>query len=425
MSTNLVYNGDFSHGTDSWYTTGNGTVAVSNGAINVSSGDLFQDVKYLFPVANGRKYKLSFDLIVHSKATQPFYIALRCYDNNKQHINIAHTNNTIANAQTTLSSVLNNGDTTVSLTDATNFPTNRTYQGIGICNKLAWGYNRCTYRQPYTSKNGNVITLKSAWAGGSFPAGTKVAEFEDGSTYYYPYIIANANLPTEWTTYECEFYGGNPMRYSTQYVQFGTLGYTHNYSMRNIKLECISDLQEIDWDSYNSDIKKTGIIDAKHFNEVGAKIRYVRDWMDGNTANTNSHWNEFKIFNSIGENIAWGKDIRYGSNNTTSGTLSNSVATDGVIDSQWVAGSSGNNAWGMIDLGYIEEIHKIHIWHYYPDGRTYYNNRVEVSSDGENWWTVYSGQKPETVNGNEIIVTNPNVQIYQNGEIKAHEFYEY
>ena len=27
--------------------------------------------------------------------------------------------------------------------------------------------------------------------------------------------------------------------------------------------------------------------------------------------------------------------------------------------------------------------------------------------------------------GNEIIVTNPNVQIYQNGEIKSHEFYEY
>ena len=416
MSTNLIYNGDFSHGTDSW----GGNISVSDGVLTVTRGDIYQDINYLIPVANGRRYKLTFDLIVHSKDTNPWYIALRMYDNNKQHIGIRSVNK-VANTNTTLASAIENGATTVQLTSSANWNTVTSHHAIGVCDKKAWGYNRSRLDAGYTTGtiSNNTLTLNSAWNLGSFSAGTPVACFLSGSTYYYPLIIANANLPTDWTSYSCEFDGGDAMRYSAKYALFSTLGYSHNYSMRNIKLECISDLQEIDWDSHNSDIKKTGIIDAKHFNEVGAKIRYVRDFISGSTANTNNHWCEFKVINSLGENLAWGKDLVRSDNNI----LSNTVATDGIVDSSYI--SMSQSQYVTLDLGYVEDIHKVHIWHYYPDGRTYYNNRVEVSRDGENWWTVYSGQKPETVNGNEIIVTNPNVQIYQNGEIKSHEFYEY
>ena len=421
MSTNLIYNGDFSHGTDSWSGSG---ISASGGVLTVTGG-LSQNIKYLIPVATGKRYRLTYDLKINTNdGSHYFYIALQTYDNNKQHIGVHLTNKAISTAETTLASALANGDTTVTLTSGANWPNSRTYQRIGICNKLAWGYKRATYSQSYQSISNNVITLKSAWAGGSWPVGTKVAEFEDGGTYFYPHSISNANLPSDWKTYTVEFDGGNAMRYGCQYFLFTTLGYSHNYSMRNIKIECISDTQETDWEKYDSDIKKTGIIEANHFNEVGAKIRYVKDWISGNTVNTANHWNEFKIINSVGENIAWGKDIKYGSGTSQTGTLTNTVATDGIIDSQWVGGSSGNNAWAMIDLGYIEDIHKIHIWHYYPDGRTYYNNKVEVSTDGTNWWTVYTGQKPETAAGNEIIVTNSQAQIYYNGEFKANQFYE-
>lgn len=422
MSTNLIYNGNFLHGTDSW--TGNG-ITVSNGVATLT-GDIVQNSKYLVPVATGRRYRLTYDLKINTiGGTNAFYIALRPFDNNKTSIVINRTNK-VANTNTTLAAELKNGDTTAVLTSSANWNTATSHHVIGICDQKAWDYGRARLVAGYTTGtiSNNTLTLSSAWSQGTIPAGTKVACFLSGSTYCYPHYLSNANLPTEWTTYTAEFNGGNSMRYSCQYFQFSTLGYSHNYSIRNIKIECISDYQTIDWEKQDSDIKKTGIIEANHFNEIGARIRYVRDWISGNTVNTSNHWNEFKIINSVGENIAWGKDIKYGANSTQNGTLTNSVATDGIVDSQWIGGTGGTNGWGMIDLGYVEEIHKVHIWHYYSDGRTYYNNKVEVSADGTNWWTIYTGQKPETAAGNEILVTNSQAQIYRTGEIKANQFYE-
>ena len=239
MGYNLIYNGDFSKGTDSW----SGTNISASGGVLSLKGDLVQNPAYMVPVSSGKRYRLTYDLKVNTKASSgAFYIALRPYDSTKSHvISIAHTNKPFGatKCNTTLASALANGDTTVTLTSGTDYPTSRTYQRLGICNKLAWGYNRCTYSQAYSSISGNVITLKAAWAGGSWAAGTKVSEFEDGSTYYSPHSLSNANLPTDWTTYTAEFNGGNSMRYSCQYFLFSTIGYSHEYSLRNLKIECI------------------------------------------------------------------------------------------------------------------------------------------------------------------------------------------
>jgi hypothetical protein len=41
--------------------------------------------------------------------------------------------------------------------------------------------------------------------------------------------------------------------------------------------------------------------------------------------------------------------------------------------------------------GAYNDIEKIHIWHYFGDNRTYYNNRTEVSEDGVKWYTLFDG----------------------------------
>lgn len=420
MGTNLIYNGNFANGTDSWSGSG---ITASNGVVTVTGG-LSQNI--YVPVANGRKYRLTYDLKVNTNdGSHNFYIALCPYDSTKTFININTVYRPTSASETTLGAALANGDTTVTLASGTNWPTSRTNQRIGICNKLAWGYKRNTYSQPYQSISGNVITLKAAWAGGSWAAGTKVTEFEDGSGYFYPHYITNANLPTDWTTYSVEFNGGDSMRYSCVYFTFYTLGYSHNYSMRNIKIECISDYQTLDAGTYtNAGLYRPAILKANHFNELGAKIRYIKDCTSGSTANTGNHWCEFEVFNSVGENIALGKNLTYGSGTTTSGTHVNSVATDGLINSSYVSAAGGTDGWVMMDLGFVEDVYKIKIWHYYPDGRTYYKNRTMVSVDGTNWWPVYQGEKPETSAGNEIIVTNNQAQLYRVGELKGYQFYE-
>lgn len=434
MGQNLVYNGDFHNGTTSWHNnSGDSRLSASNGVLTSNGGDLVQDTAYLIPVANGRTYRIEFDLIINTDdGSHPWYVALRTYDNNKQHINIANVNlrPNASSTQTTLAAALNNGDTTVSLTSATGWETSYAYQRVGICDKLAWGYNRATYSQSYASISGNIVTLKAAWAGGSFPTGTKVREVADGSTYYYPLILYRnkANFPLgAWQHYTVDFNGGDPMRYSCQYFVFGTLGYSHNYSLKNISIECISDYQAPSWEwtsNINADVKipihitKTGQTQTNMFNEIYPRARYIRDAINGSTANAYNHWCEFQVFNLVGENIALGKTLKRSDGGSD---IVNSVATDGVIDSQYIGGPSIVT----LDLGYVENLSKLKIWHYYPDGRTYYDNKTEISTDGINWITVYEGEKPETAAGNEIILTNQKVSMNFNGELKAANFIEY
>ena len=414
--TNLIYNGDFSKGTDKWSGSG---MTVSNGVATLT-GDLVSNV--FIPVANGRRYRLTFDIKFNTIANNNFYIALRPFDNTRTAISSGNVYKYRTGTETTLASDLNNGDTTVSLTSATNW-TAHTNARIGICNKLAWGYNRATYSQSWSSKSGNTVTLSSAWAGGSFATGTKVSEFRASNTYFYPWYTTSANLSTSWKTYTAEFNGGDNMDwwYSCRYFRFSTIGYTHNYSIRNIRIECISDYQECPIRDYEltSQFYKTGIIYAPSFNEVGMNIRYVRDTTNGSTANANSHWCEFQVFNDVDENIAWGRDVKIDNTN-----YSNSVMTDGIVNSSYIGTSSGSHSL-IFDIGFVEHITKIKIWHYYPDGRTYYENKTEVSVDGTNWFTVYQGQKAETSAGNEIILSPAYMSIYKSGDIWANEFIEY
>ncbi len=111
---------------------------------------------------------------------------------------------------TTLAKDLNPGDTTATLTDATNWST-ATYQYLAIWNYVDksgknWKteYTRKTYS--YTSKSGNVITLAAKYEGPVVPAGTSVGNTFSGGSYMYP--ITPTNIPHEWTAYTSRVMSG-------------------------------------------------------------------------------------------------------------------------------------------------------------------------------------------------------------------------
>ncbi len=407
---NLVYNGDFSEGRSHW-NLGTVTDDSTGNYLTASGGDLVNDL--LIPVANNKTYRLTFDLKINSSDGNYFYIALHPYDSSKNLIGISTTNlYNGSSANTTLAADLKSGDTTATLTSGSGWSETYVYQRIGICDIPAYGYNRCSVSYPYSSRSGNVLTLKSAYSGSTIPAGTKVSEFADGSTFFYPYVLHPNELPTSWTTYSVDFTGGDPMRYSTKYFRFGTLGYGHNYSIRNIRIECISDIQ-LNENVVNNDfkVKETGVASCRGGQETGRYIRYIRVSSSGSTANTGNHMCEIQAFNSVGENIAWNKLV-----NGERG-----YRTDGSTNVDQYSSSSTHT----LDLEFAEYIHKIKVWYYYYDGRTYYDKKVEVSLDGTNWDQVYFGEKPETADGLEIILHPEKFKINQNGTFYANEIYEF
>lgn len=56
-----------------------------------------------------------------------------------------------------------------------------------------------------------------------------------------------------------------------------------------------------------------------------------------------------------------------------------------------------------VDLGSLQNVSAVKVWHYYSDGRTYNATKTEVSTDNTNWTTVFdsaaSGTYPETSAG--------------------------
>jgi hypothetical protein len=127
-------------------------------------------------------------------------------------------------------------------------------------------------------------------------------------------------------------------------------------------------------------------------------VRYIRDTANGNSVNQWNHIVEIQAIDTNGVNVALGK--------------SGDVATDGVVDIY----ESGINYVGMdtfskytLDLGAVHKIKSITVWHFYLDGRTYHNTKLEISTDGENWAAVFdsavSGEYPETPNGRTTLLS--------------------
>lgn len=122
------------------------------------------------------------------------------------------------------------------------------------------------------------------------------------------------------------------------------------------------------------------------------KIRYIRDWLNGSTADSGNRWCEIQAIDNNGVNVAKGKTV------TGSATVSGSATlTDGNIESNPYASISSGSQWVRIDLGSVyESIDMLKVWHYWADFRSYHATKTEVSADGTNWVTVFDSAKTGT-----------------------------
>jgi hypothetical protein len=146
--------------------------------------------------------------------------------------------------------------------------------------------------------------------------------------------------------------------------------------------------------------------------EVGMPIRYIRETMNGSSANAYNHWVEIQAYDKNGANVALGK------------SASSALLTDGnTASSPYYSGTSAN-----VDLGEVMIVSYLKIWHYYADGRTYYDVKTEVSADGVNWITVFDsnidGEYSETSSGNTILLRPQSFSIGMSGEIFTNELKE-
>ncbi len=233
--------------------------------------NLWESEEYL-QVIPGCTYHMSFDIKRDSTDTDTnaFYIAINPYDVNKKFI-YCYQVYLISNTETTLASDLKYGDTAVALTDGTNWKADTNYRVFGVCN-TEYGYNftdACsTIKQGGVS--GNTITLASAWSGSTITAGTKVREFTDGGTYYYPYSWSNSNTnwqSNDWWHIELDFSfpisAGNRF-YTAKYFKVPWfLSYQHKFEVKNKVLYNKSIIQDAYTAAVNPKVYKNGTFDGK------------------------------------------------------------------------------------------------------------------------------------------------------------------
>src|SRR5690348_5463925 len=133
---------------------------------------------------------------------------------------------------------------------------------------------------------------------------------------------------------------------------------------------------------------------------VFRNFRYIRDWLNGSTANANNYWNEIQCLAGA-TNRAAGKTPTI-----SSGTLTNGAnITDGNTATYgYEASANGVAKYIKIDLGAVYyDIDTIKVTHYYADGRTFHGTKTEISIDGTNWYPIFdsavSGEYAETSAG--------------------------
>lgn len=457
---NLVYNGDFHNGN----LTNNTKLSILNSDVfsniikpnNSSNINQFDD-NSLFKISNKDTYEISFDFKLNELNITNgaiLYFSLISEDTNRNSIfiyNILKYKNT----NTTLASDLKNGDTTAILTDSSNWNTDsasQSYKKIGICNNFIWGYDRSTVSLYYTSISNNTLTLQSAYTGSTISAGTKVANFSDWNSWIYPVYIDlrslnldiwyHKSIIIDFSSYN-ENIDNNDARIISRekflsYAYISIRMYNNVISIANLKIRNVSNPQNLSMVSDTINLDKTQLLSSgnayssSEFSEVGIPIRYIRDSINGNTVNTINAWQEIEAFNDVGNNIAYNKKVKMTSESSftlracASGDL---ITTDPNYSNQsYISGEATTNPYIVMDLEFIEVVTKIKVWHYYNDGRTYHNHKIEVSADGTNWITVYdsdiTGEVAETADGIEVILDADKVRMFKQGQVSAHEFIE-
>lgn len=390
----------------------------------------YADVTFsdMIPVNTSDTYEVThWSRVITGETNARYYSTVRCYDEFKREIRNQNMNSWGTTYRTTLATQLINGATTIELLDGSAWSTlNFTaspYVYAAFCTDSA--YDNYTYMPTYqrvSSVSGNILTLTSAWTGGSIPVGTKVCATRDGSTYVY--LPASYSLiSSTWTKFTTKTSVGT-FRPATRYIKIGMLA---NYSgctgttitqFGGFSVKNLTSVQSL-INVANPNISDRGVFWSQQFYEVGLPIRYIRDHINGSTANAASHWCQISAFNRVGADIALGKSVSgptsYQPTNYIWGTK---VVTNGIVATSPYA--EGGTAC-TIDLGFIEDIVSVKVWHYYGDGRTYHSSKLEVSEDGVSWITIFDssieGEYVETASGHEVIIYPKKLSLCKSGDV--------
>ncbi len=166
---------------------------------------------------------------------------------------------------TTLAVALNNGDTTMTLVDATGWNNAtpdawyyRSFSWWPYVNTKGYSYPNYTYTRNQSHNRvvsyqtngtwaaggvvGNVITLTAPWAGGSLPVGTPIRNGSSGDTYKY-IAASGVIVPNSWTKYQGSIGGldingsqdQNKFPYGTAFIQLLFLFNYHGLADNNIR----------------------------------------------------------------------------------------------------------------------------------------------------------------------------------------------
>ena len=164
------------------------------------------------PVDASRKVKMQYDAKTQNGGGR-YYGFTACYDVDNNQI-YASNHMYRANTSTTLAVQLVNGATTVTLAGTGSAWYNGGTAGSSThlrsfiiweyANSFGYVYPPETYSRLYFGNswdpgdiNGNVITLRVPWAGGTYPVGTRLSNGSSGGTFKYN-IMSNKLLTTDW-----------------------------------------------------------------------------------------------------------------------------------------------------------------------------------------------------------------------------------
>jgi len=147
------------------------------------------------------------------------------------------------------------------------------------------------------------------------------------------------------------------------------------------------------------------------------KIRYIRNYLNGNSVAGWNHWVEIKAFDIYGNNVAQGKKVTANFTPSTSFKPLSALVDNDVNTANYItSGQTNVQEYVQIDLGDLYFIEKIIMWHYYGDNRIYRGNILQVSVDGINWITIFDsnvdGEYAETASGFIADISGKIAQIY-------------
>lgn len=127
---------------------------------------------------------------------------------------------------------------------------------------------------------------------------------------------------------------------------------------------------------------------------IPSNIRYIRDWLNGNSIDDENRWVEIKILVND-TNLASG-ELNIAKNIMPTSDISITNINQYTDENIETYASSSQSDWHylQLDLGENNTFNtgSITVWHYYEDGRKY-NHKLEISADGLTWYTLYDSEK--------------------------------